>query len=524
MAREPIGFYGTFRTPGVDTSAGKRLEALAGLAGGVADVAAGIGKNLAEDAAPARGLAKAQKAIETGGPLEKKSSFFYGADIENQVSFSAYKASVVDDYTQALNKLSAENSTDSVNFIKQAEAYKSGMSLDVPGELQASIDESFNLAKQTRYKTIYNAEIKIQNDKDVQAIQSGVDTMQTEMLIAMQNGDIDQVGIIAKQINTSVQPYLDAGLITPKEWADGTNAFTLELASAAVNGQINDLLTQPGKTPAENIQLAETAIANIKKEKRTQAFNPADPEKPITLSPDEKDKVVKELESTVKNFAENQLKIAEQNTSADKLRRAESFSVFQDDVFAADESDYESLEQKLSAARIKGNLTSEQVSSLKSYMTSSKAVNAITKAPVMNEIVSMMYDATVLDESTDENAQLEAVNEIKSVIMDRRILGDISAADEKKLLNQLTTLTSSKTAGQALKLLSDFSASNESMFASLPPGYHAEAARELFYLAMDAPEESKDVAWSSNAPTVIAKINAKRLKVRNEARIKMQNR
>ena len=93
----------------------------------------------------------------------------------------------------------------------------------------------------SRYKTIYNAEIKIQNDKDVQAIQSGVDTMQTEMLIAMQNGDIDQVGIIANQINKSVQPYLDAGLITPKEWADGTNAFTLELASAAVNGQINDL-------------------------------------------------------------------------------------------------------------------------------------------------------------------------------------------------------------------------------------------------------------------------------------------
>ena len=96
MAREPIGFYGTFRTPGVDTSAGKRLEALAGLAGGVQDIAAGIGKTLAEDAAPARGLAKAQKAIETGEPLEKTSSSFYGADIENQVAFSAYKASVVD--------------------------------------------------------------------------------------------------------------------------------------------------------------------------------------------------------------------------------------------------------------------------------------------------------------------------------------------------------------------------------------------------------------------------------------------
>jgi len=242
------------------------------------------------------------------------------------------------------------------------------------------------------------------------------------------------------------------------------------------------------------------------------------------LSPNEKDTLVKELESTVKNFAENELKIAEQNTSADKLRRAESFSGFQDIVFAADESDYESIEQKLSAARINGNLTSEQVSSLKSYMTSSKAVNAITKAPVMNKIVSMMYDATVLDESADENAQLEAVNEIKSVIMDRRTLGDISAADEKKLLNQLTTLTSSKTAGQALKLLSDFSASNELMFASLPTAYHAEAARELFYLAMDAPEESKNVAWSSNAPAVIAEINAKRLKVRNEALIKMQNR
>ena len=47
MAREPIKFYGKFRTPGVDTSAGKRLEALAGLAGDVGDIAAGIGEQKA---------------------------------------------------------------------------------------------------------------------------------------------------------------------------------------------------------------------------------------------------------------------------------------------------------------------------------------------------------------------------------------------------------------------------------------------------------------------------------------------
>ena len=54
-------------TPGVDTSAGKRLEALAGLAGGVQEIAVGIGKRAAEERGAEQGI-EAGKAARTVDP------------------------------------------------------------------------------------------------------------------------------------------------------------------------------------------------------------------------------------------------------------------------------------------------------------------------------------------------------------------------------------------------------------------------------------------------------------------------
>jgi len=51
VAIKPIGFYGKFSGPGVDTSAQKRMAALAGLADTVQDIAVGYGKAKREEEA-----------------------------------------------------------------------------------------------------------------------------------------------------------------------------------------------------------------------------------------------------------------------------------------------------------------------------------------------------------------------------------------------------------------------------------------------------------------------------------------
>ena len=96
MAREPIKFYGQFRTPGVDTSAGKRLEALAGLAGDVGDIAAGIGEQKARQRGAEKGMAAGMEAAKTG-QIEKKSTWSYGGAAYNQAAQTAYQAGITAD-------------------------------------------------------------------------------------------------------------------------------------------------------------------------------------------------------------------------------------------------------------------------------------------------------------------------------------------------------------------------------------------------------------------------------------------
>ena len=68
--QQPIGFYGKFQPTGVDDSAARRMQALAGLAGQVGGMAEQFGIAKAEELAPAEAALAVEDAInvdpETG--------------------------------------------------------------------------------------------------------------------------------------------------------------------------------------------------------------------------------------------------------------------------------------------------------------------------------------------------------------------------------------------------------------------------------------------------------------------------
>ena len=61
MAQKPIGYYGEFRPTGVDTSAARRFEALAGIADQVGDIAFQIGAKKAEQVGAEKGAKAARE-------------------------------------------------------------------------------------------------------------------------------------------------------------------------------------------------------------------------------------------------------------------------------------------------------------------------------------------------------------------------------------------------------------------------------------------------------------------------------
>lgn len=150
MAREPIGFYGTFRTPGVDTSAGKRLEALAGLAGGVKDIAVGIGKRAAEERGSEEGIeaGKAARTVDpqtgeiTYEPVEKRSEFFYSGSSFNKAALDTAAANIDLDTQKKISEFATTYKDDPEMFQKASSSYLQGVTSSVSPIMAEAINAS----------------------------------------------------------------------------------------------------------------------------------------------------------------------------------------------------------------------------------------------------------------------------------------------------------------------------------------------------------------------------------------------
>jgi hypothetical protein len=150
MAREPIGFYGKFRTPGVDTSAGKRLEALAGLAGGVQDIAVGIGKRAAEERGAEEGIeaGKAARTVDpqtgeiTYEPVEKRSEFFYSGSSFNKAALDTAAANIDLDAQKKISEFATTYKDDPEMFQKASSSYLQGVTSSVSPIMAEAINAS----------------------------------------------------------------------------------------------------------------------------------------------------------------------------------------------------------------------------------------------------------------------------------------------------------------------------------------------------------------------------------------------
>ena len=150
MAQKPIGYYGEFRPTGVDQSAARRFEALAGLADQVGDVAFQIGAKRAEKIGAEKGekagraaaerLAKPQPEVgppEDVEPPKTKEGFLASMSIEaqayNAAMKSAYLSQISTDAKEQIERIRAQYPDDVQAFRKNAVKYGQGL-VDGVGE------------------------------------------------------------------------------------------------------------------------------------------------------------------------------------------------------------------------------------------------------------------------------------------------------------------------------------------------------------------------------------------------------
>lgn len=241
MAREPIGFYGKFRTPGVDTSAGKRLEALAGLAGGVQDIAVGIGKRAAEERGAEEGTAAGLEAAKTG-QLETKSTWGYGGASYNQAAQTAYNAGITADIKNMVGDSALEFPDDAAGFKRSVEAKFSGLTSSFDENLKTQAQFIFDQASSGEFRKVRKAEeanILRGLQADFLAGQSAMNDIATQLA---RDGEEDQLAELQLGIAEFTKNAIENNLVDPVALQATAEAFNDEIAAQRVLGQIDRIV------------------------------------------------------------------------------------------------------------------------------------------------------------------------------------------------------------------------------------------------------------------------------------------
>ena len=153
MAQKPIGYYGEFRPTGVDQSAARRFQALAGLADQVGDIAFQIGAKKAEQVGAEEGEKaglEAAKNLSTPGAEAPKTrkGFLASMSIQDQAYNTALKSSfltsVSEDAKNGIERLAAQYPDNVKAFQTNVEQFSQGLLQGVGEEYQDIVNATVN--------------------------------------------------------------------------------------------------------------------------------------------------------------------------------------------------------------------------------------------------------------------------------------------------------------------------------------------------------------------------------------------
>ena len=153
MAQKPIGYYGEFRPTGVDQSAARRFQALAGLADQVGDIAFQIGAKKAEQVGAEEGEKaglEAAKNLSTPGAEAPKTrkGFLASMSIQDQAYNTALKSSfltsVSEDAKNGIERLAAQYPDNVKAFQKNVEQFSQGLLQGVGEEYRDIVNATVN--------------------------------------------------------------------------------------------------------------------------------------------------------------------------------------------------------------------------------------------------------------------------------------------------------------------------------------------------------------------------------------------
>mgnify|MGYP003632854237 CR=1 FL=1 len=536
MAQKPIGYYGEFRPTSIDTSAARRLEAIAGLAGQVGDIAADFGKKkVAEQAflkekndivaAEKEGMiAGNASAISKTSPeltVYEDVRTFEADRTRNAAVMAAFNAGTQNEITKMVSRLASENPADISAFEELTQSGLNGLISEAPEELKPAFEVYFNQVSKTYGSNIYKAQKKQQNEIADAELKTAVTDQETNISNLARSLDTVELNKASLIYLETTREGLANGLLKGGEFATGLANLKDTIATQSALGRFDLIIRNEDQTVEQRIASGQNVIDQINEKDTFQVEDPLDPEKMITLDADEKDALVKDLESELKDFESEEIKKAESEIQASRFTQISNYSSAMEAVQDVSISDDDKL-FAIAESEMKKSIGREEAVLLRRYVNSAKALNAITNSEVMGDIVARAYDLNAdFDMDANSNNYLQGVNNLREDILIARSRGDLTSDDELKLNNQLKTLTAAKIAGATSEIANANSRADRTIKESLQPDLWGVARRDLLDAVRLRKQEIEDEGrtvsrreeinlWSELAPSVVAGIQEKR--------------
>tara|TARA_B110000090_G_C13398128_1_gene452121 strand:- start:4169 stop:5899 length:1731 start_codon:yes stop_codon:yes gene_type:complete len=527
MAIKPISYYGQFTPTGVDQSGAKRMQALAGLAEQVGGMAEQFGIDKAEKETPAVAAQALQESItvdESGQKVYEEIPTFKGWDAErrNALAIAGYTASLENDVTNIVDSAKLNNPTNTTEYSNVVTAAMKGLKTNLPENAKGLVESYFNQINRTAFQGIQKEEIQINNDIALGNIETYVTNANVNIVNLAREGR--NAELIEAILNRDVyaQESIKAGILDASNYRKEMEELNVQIVEQSALGTYNFLLQDESKTPQVRVAESEEALKTLKAQDRVSIPNPINPEENITLSPDQKENLEKDLKTNIKDFKDSAILEAQKQLQADEFDQIANYSQAQKAVEDTSISPKEQL-QNISQLEKDGQIKKDQARILKAYVNSVEKLNAAVNANSFGDIITKIHDlnALVTYDEDNSNDYLRGINNITDEILKLRTSGNMSRPDELKLKKQITNLTAAKVAGATQEVFEYFTEASDAINMGLPPEFQGMAKRDLFY-AVDAevqkaeatgivlPNSEIKLLYSNKANVIIDNINTQR--------------
>ena len=220
MAKRPrqqrILSYGEFRPTGVDDSAARRMQALAGLGQTVAGVAEQFGRAKAEREAPEQAQQAVEEAVtvdpETGekifGAVPTRRG--WGSEAFNRTAVNAYLSEVSMDADAKFIELQEAFKDDPAGFASSAEAYRDATIKGLPADAQIKANEVLTNRILSTEQKINTEFLRQANNKNINTLNNSIDVGLINIANLAREGDVELANSEAEMLELTMDALAEA--------------------------------------------------------------------------------------------------------------------------------------------------------------------------------------------------------------------------------------------------------------------------------------------------------------------------